>query len=126
ILNWLLPFFKQLSNPIVIEGYTDNQPIHTAQYPSNWELSSARAIGIVRYLIAHGVAPSRLSGVGYGQYHPVAPNDTPAHRQLNRRINIVIMREPPITISEIKAPVSSVTAKGIAKALGDSSSGGSK
>ncbi|MBX5435935.1 MAG: OmpA family protein [Alicyclobacillaceae bacterium] len=96
ILDGLVPFLRQVNNPIVIEGYTDNQPIHTAKFPSNWELSGARAIGVVRYLIARGVAPSRLSGVGYGQYHGVAPNDTPAHRQMNRRINIVILREPPL------------------------------
>lgn len=93
LLKGLVPFLQSLNNPIVIEGYTDNVPISTPQYPSNWELSSARAIGVVRFLISCGISPPRLSGVGYGQYHPVVPNDTPEHRQENRRINIVILRQ---------------------------------
>lgn len=92
LLQGLVPFLQSLNNPIVIEGYTDNVPIATAQFPSNWELSSARAIDVVRFLISAGVTPPRLSGVGYGKYHPVAANDTPLHRQENRRINIVILR----------------------------------
>lgn len=93
ILKGLVPFLQSLNNPIVIEGYTDNVPISTAQFPSNWELSSARAIDVVQYLISVGVSPPRLSGVGYGKYHPVATNNTPAHREQNRRINIVILRD---------------------------------
>jgi chemotaxis protein MotB len=93
LLEGLVPFFQEVPEAIVIEGYTDNQPIHTSQFPSNWELSAARAIGVVHFLADHGVAPQRLSGVGYGEYHPVAPNDTPAHRQMNRRVNIVILRD---------------------------------
>lgn len=92
LLGGLVPFLQQLSNPIVVEGYTDNQPIHTSQYPTNWELSGARAIGVVRFLISRGVVPDRLSGVGYGQFHPIVPNDTEQHRQQNRRVNIVILR----------------------------------
>lgn len=97
LIAGLIPFFKAVPNNIVIEGYTDNQPIHTSEFPSNWELSSARAIGVVRLLAADGIAPVRLSGVGYGQYHPVVPNDSAEHRQMNRRINIVILREPAST-----------------------------
>lgn len=92
LLAGMVPIFGQLSNPIIVEGYTDNQPITTAEFPSNWELSSARAIGVVHFLASKGIEPDRLSGVGYGQYHPVEPNDTEAHRQANRRINIVILR----------------------------------
>lgn len=92
LLKGMVPFFQSVSNPMVIEGYTDNVPIHTKQFPSNWELSSARAIDVVRYLISVGISPPRLSGVGYGKYHPVVPNNTPAQRQENRRINIVILR----------------------------------
>jgi chemotaxis protein MotB len=95
LLKGLVPFFQKLDNPIVIEGHTDNRPISTPQYPSNWELSAARAINVVRFLVSQHVAPSRLSGVGYGEYHPVAPNDTEAHRQENRRVNIVILRDKP-------------------------------
>ncbi|MCL6593446.1 MAG: OmpA family protein [Alicyclobacillus sp.] len=93
LLQGLVPFLQTLNNPVVVEGYTDNQPINTPQFPSNWELSAARAIGVVRFLAGAGVNPERLSGVGYGEYHPVAPNDSEAHRQLNRRVNIVILRQ---------------------------------
>lgn len=103
LLDGLLPFFQRIGNPIIIEGYTDNEPIHTAKYPSNWELSGARAVGVVRYLIAKGVDPNRLSGVAYGQYHPVAPNNTPANRQKNRRVNIVILRNTQSTQTIIPA-----------------------
>jgi chemotaxis protein MotB len=93
LLNGLVPFFNQVPNPIVIEGHTDNQPISTSQYPSNWELSAARAIDVVRYLISQGIQGGRLSGVGYGEFHPIVKNDTPEHRQMNRRVNILIVRE---------------------------------
>lgn len=93
LIKGFMPFFKTLPNPIVVEGYTDNQPIHTAIYPSNWELSAARAMSVVHFLSASGIQPSRLSGIGYGQYHNIAPNNTPAHRQENRRVNIVILRQ---------------------------------
>ncbi|GGJ05849.1 chemotaxis protein MotB [Alicyclobacillus cellulosilyticus] len=94
LLAGLVPFFKQVNNPILVEGFTDNRPISTPQFPSNWELSAARAIGVVRFFQSQGIAGDRLAGVGYGQYHPVAPNDTDAHRQLNRRVNVVILRQP--------------------------------
>jgi chemotaxis protein MotB len=74
-----------------VEGHTDNVPISTAQFPSNWELSSARALSVVRVLIQAGVAPERLSGAGYGEYQPVASNDDAAGRRLNRRIEIVML-----------------------------------
>ncbi|ACV57468.1 flagellar motor protein MotB [Alicyclobacillus acidocaldarius] len=93
IIEGLIPFFKQISNDIVVEGYTDTQPINTPIYPSNWELSAARAMSVVRFLADHGINPTRLAGMGYGQYHPVASNATPAGRQANRRVNIVILRK---------------------------------
>ncbi|SIT02497.1 flagellar motor protein MotB [Alicyclobacillus vulcanalis] len=93
IIQGLIPFFKQISNDIVVEGYTDTQPINTPIYPSNWELSAARAMSVVRFLADHGINPTRLAGMGYGQYHPVASNATPAGRQANRRVNIVVLRK---------------------------------
>ncbi|GEO26165.1 chemotaxis protein MotB [Alicyclobacillus acidoterrestris] len=93
LIRGFVPFFKSLPNDIVVEGYTDNQPISTSTYPSNWELSSARAMSVVRFLAADGISADRLSGTGYGQYHNIVPNDTPAHRQQNRRVNIVILRQ---------------------------------
>jgi len=92
LLTGLVPFLRSLTNPVVIEGYTDDQPIDTSQFPSNWELSAGRAIGVVRFFVSQGIDPQRMSGVGYGQYHRLEPNDTPEHRQMNRRVNIVILR----------------------------------
>jgi len=75
-----------------IEGHTDNQPIRFSGWKSNWELSSARALSILHYLIDEkGILPNRLSAVGYGEYRPVASNDTKEGCQLNRRVEIVIL-----------------------------------
>ena len=75
-----------------IEGHTDNAPIHTAQFPSNWELSTSRATEIVRLLIVRdGFGPDRLSAAGYADYHPVATNLTAEGRGMNRRVDIVIL-----------------------------------
>jgi len=79
---------------IVVEGYTDNTPIGPglrSRYPTNWELSTARACDVVRYLQAAGIDPVRLEAAGFGEYQPVAANDTPAGRSQNRRIDIVLM-----------------------------------
>jgi chemotaxis protein MotB len=74
-----------------IAGHTDNIPIKSAKYPSNWHLSSARALTVAIYLAEHGVPPVRLSAAGYADTQPAAPNDTPEGRQQNRRIEIVLM-----------------------------------
>jgi chemotaxis protein MotB len=75
-----------------IEGYTDNIPIHTAQFQSNWELSTARATEIIRLLLTReGIDPQRLSAAGYAEYHPIADNSTEDGRRLNRRVDIVIV-----------------------------------
>ncbi len=75
-----------------IEGHTDNSPIHTAQFPSNWELSTARATEIVRLLIVRdGFAPTRLSAGGFAEYQPVASNRTAEGRGINRRVDIIIL-----------------------------------
>lgn len=77
---------------IRIEGHTDNVPIHTAQFASNWELSSARAIEVIRLLILrYGFEPQRLSAAGYAEFHPTGPNDTAEGRQLNRRVDLVVL-----------------------------------
>jgi chemotaxis protein MotB len=78
-----------------IEGHTDNAPIHTAQFPSNWELSTARATEIVRVLIVRdGFSPDRLSAAGFAEYHPVALNSTVEGRGMNRRVDIVVLGHP--------------------------------
>lgn len=76
-----------------IEGHTDNIPIHNSQFMSNWELSTARATRVLNILITRfNFSPDRLSAAGYAQYHPVASNDTPAGRAMNRRVDIVVLR----------------------------------
>ena len=76
---------------IEVEGYTDDIPINTPRFPSNWELSSARASSVARLFIEHGVAATRLTAVGSAANHPVAPNDTPEGRARNRRVTVTIL-----------------------------------
>jgi chemotaxis protein MotB len=78
-------------NPIRVEGHTDNKPIKTALFYSNWELSAARAGSVVRVLASHGVAPDRLAVIGYGEQRPLKANDTPEGRDANRRVVLVIL-----------------------------------
>ena len=80
----------EFDHPIVVEGHTDGQPISCGQFPSNWELSLARAMAVVRSLQNAGVDPTFLSAAGYGQYQPIAANDSAENRSLNRRIEIVL------------------------------------
>lgn len=83
---------KTRRNDIRVEGYTDNVPIHTALYASNWELSAARALGVSEYLIeVDGLSPVRVTFSGYGEYRPRVPNDSDEHRQENRRVDIVVL-----------------------------------
>ncbi|HEX6992999.1 MAG TPA: flagellar motor protein MotD [Gammaproteobacteria bacterium] len=76
-----------------VEGHTDELPINTLVFPSNWELSAARAARVVRIFQHQGVAPERMAAVGLGEFHPVADNDTPSGRQENRRVVIVVMAD---------------------------------
>ncbi len=82
---------KPLSNSIHVEGYTDNRPIDTLLFPSNWELSAARAASVVHLFARLGVAPSRLAAIGYGEHQPIADNATEEGRSTNRRIALVIL-----------------------------------
>lgn len=88
VANILAPF----DNPIHVEGFTDNLPISTDKYPTNWELSAARAGSVVRMLAAGGVQASRLAAVGYGEFQPIADNSTAEGRARNRRVILVISR----------------------------------
>ncbi len=84
---------KEFPNPIRIEGHTDDLPIMTDEFPSNWELSVTRAVRVLRYLIEEkSMDPERFSAIGYGEYWPLVPNTTPKNRALNRRVDIVILR----------------------------------
>jgi chemotaxis protein MotB len=76
---------------IRVEGHTDDIPIHNYKYPSNWELSAARALNIVKFMAgAGGIEPSRLSAIGYGEYRPLVPNTSIENRRKNRRIEIYV------------------------------------
>ncbi|HUK23306.1 MAG TPA: flagellar motor protein MotB [Terriglobales bacterium] len=94
-----LPAFARIADLLLqgsyrirIEGHTDNVPIHNGQFPSNWELSTARASELVRLLVVkYGFAPERLAAAGYAQYHPVASNATADGRAQNRRVDIVVL-----------------------------------
>lgn len=92
-LAGMCSIFREIKNPIKIEGHTDTLPIHTTRFPSNWELSTSRATNVLRYLIKESVPGERLSAVGYGEFHPVAPNDCEENRRKNRRVDIVLIRE---------------------------------
>ena len=84
---------REHSCTLRIEGHTDNVPIQTAQFASNWELSTARASGLVRSLVdKYGLSPGLLSAAGYAEFHPASTNDTVKGRQLNRRVALVILR----------------------------------
>lgn len=94
ILNTISKIIEETDNDIVAEGHTDNVPINTAKYKSNWELSTARAMNIVKYFIENkNINPVRLSVKGYGEYNPIAPNDTPENRSKNRRVDILVVEQ---------------------------------
>ncbi|MGA1846852.1 OmpA family protein [Deferribacter abyssi] len=88
ILEKLAAVMRDTPYNILVEGHTDDIPIHTPKFPSNWELSTARAVSIVKFLISKGVKPEKLSAAGYAQYHPLVPNITPENRAKNRRVEI--------------------------------------
>jgi chemotaxis protein MotB len=93
LLRRLADEFRQIPHLIRIEGHTDNIPIRTVEFPSNWELSTARAVRVVKYLINHGrIAPARLMAAGYAASKPLQPNTSPSHRAANRRVEIVLLK----------------------------------
>ena len=90
-LQSLAKVLKELPNPIHVEGHTDDRPIKTARFPSNWELSAARAASVVHLFMRNGVAPERLSAIGYAEFKPVSSNKTRKGRRENRRVVVVIL-----------------------------------
>ena len=83
---------QKTRNPIDIEGHTDNMPIHTSKYDSNWDLSFDRAYSVIKFMVKDvGLSPLRMKTVGYGEYRPIAPNDTLDNRSKNRRIEINVL-----------------------------------
>jgi len=101
IIRGIMALLTDDPNRIAIEGHTDNTPINTPQFPSNWELSTARATNLLRFMLEElNFSPERLTASGYGEYHPVAPNDTPPNRAKNRRVDVVVRR---LDIEEMRA-----------------------
>ncbi len=90
VLTKLAEILREQPNAIRVEGFTDNVPIATARYPSNWELSAARAVSVVQFLTGAGLQPARLMAVGYGEFHPVADNLSESGRARNRRVVLMI------------------------------------
>lgn len=92
ILNKINELLLTMNNKILVEGHTDNIPINTSRFPSNWELSVDRAVNVVRYFIeVNGQSPRRFSAAGYGEYQAIAPNDNYNNMAKNRRVEILIL-----------------------------------
>lgn len=92
-LKKLAAVVKDLPNYVDVEGHTDNLPIKTSVYPSNWELSAARAASVVHLFTKQGISPKRLSAIGYGEFRPVAANNSVEGRRQNRRVKVVILAD---------------------------------
>jgi len=94
LLDTMAILLQTIDKDIEVQGHTDNQPIQTSKYPTNWELSVDRAVQVARYFIQrHNIAPERLKAAGFAEFQPLAPNDTPENRALNRRVNLLIILE---------------------------------
>ena len=103
MLESLASTLVRIPNDIRIEGHTDNIPINTPLYPSNWELSTTRATSVARYLASLEVNEKRMGAVGYGEFRPIVDNDSREHRARNRRVDIlVIYPEAPSLIPDLK------------------------
>jgi chemotaxis protein MotB len=101
---------KSLPNQIAVEGHTDNRPINSAQYPTNWELSSNRADTVLRQLTEHaGVDPAHLQATGYADQRPLVPNDNDADRARNRRVEIIVLNDPSVAAAAATASSAATT-----------------
>ncbi len=90
LLDEISDVLAESPHQVRIEGHADNLPIHTPDFPSNWELSTARAVNVLRYVTKGGKCdPKKLSAAGFGEFQPIYPNDTPEHRRQNRRVEFV-------------------------------------
>lgn len=103
VLDRLAEALVKLDTEIQVEGHTDNVPISSEQFPSNWELSSARATAVLKYLVERGLPPSRVAAVGYGEFRPVEGNDTEAGRRKNRRVEIFVRRSDALARSVLRS-----------------------
>lgn len=94
VLDRIANLIKDKPYEVSIEGHTDNTPIRSIRYPSNWELSTARAAAVLRHLIERDVPAERMRAIGYADTRPIAPNDSPASRAKNRRVELVLHLDP--------------------------------
>lgn len=93
-LAQIMKVLTKIDNPVIIEGHTDSTPIKNAKYPSNWELSTARATNIISYMVdKSGISPKRLCAVGYGEYKPISDNTSISGRMINRRVDIIVLEK---------------------------------
>ncbi|HEY4743996.1 MAG TPA: OmpA family protein [Desulfuromonadaceae bacterium] len=92
LINTIAEAMTQYNNPLRVEGHTDNIPISTSQFPSNWELSTLRATNVLRYLLKYyDTEPEKISATGFGEFRPLADNATPEGRAKNRRVDLVML-----------------------------------
>jgi chemotaxis protein MotB len=105
VLLKVAEILKPFPNPIRVEGHTDNRPISTTAFPSNWELSAARAANVVQLFTKAGVDPLRMQVLGLGEFRPIQPNDTAEGRNANRRVVVVVMEQKPAEGAPLPAPV---------------------
>lgn len=97
-LNVISSIIPQIDNEIMVQGHTDNRPINSYVYPSNWELSTARAVSVVKYFINEkGLDPTRFSATGYGENRPLVENTSSANMEINRRVDILIVQQKETT-----------------------------
>jgi chemotaxis protein MotB len=128
VLDALADVLKPFPNPIRVEGHTDDRPIRTAAFPSNWELSAARAASVVHEFTKAGIDPLRLEIVGFGEFHPRQPNDSAEGRNANRRVAILVLEEvspgAPVTVRTLDSRTPDTAAAGVE--IADGSSAGNR
>lgn len=123
VINRLAEVLEPFPNPIRVEGYTDDRPIDTIAFPSNWELSAARAASVVRKFSNAGIAPTRLSVIGHAEFEPIQSNSTPQGRNANRRVVIVILSTDG-SVPDAVEPITAPPAGGGAQPAGAQGGGG--
>lgn len=118
IIREVMSLLTDDPNRITIEGHTDNTPIRTALFPSNWELSTSRATNLLRFMLEDlSFEPKRLTASGYGEYHPVAPGDTPENRAKNRRVDVVVKRLDLDEMKEWNAGLSAAAKQAVTRGI---------
>ncbi|HMV98403.1 MAG TPA: flagellar motor protein MotB [Anaerolineales bacterium] len=105
VLDTIVEMLRPIDNKVRLVGHTNNTPPTNPAYPGNWELSLARATSVAKYLINSGISPERLIISGQGEYAPIFPNDTEQHKELNARVEIIIIYKVDSNIIDITSPV---------------------